>query len=141
MYKLKLLSGETIFPAFDVKKSQQEIKIIDNYTIGLYDVAENELQKLLIVNPQQFDLYILYIKSLIYQKKSFIPVGNKKSLQNEILNDLYKIISVTINPDQAALNLLRIANNITSCSDGTIYTRNGNYIYSTDGKLMLNIPY
>lgn len=116
LYKLKLLSGETIFPAFDVKKSQQEIKIIDNYTSGLYDVAENELQKLLIVNPQQFDLYILYIKSLIYQKKSFIPVGNKKSLQNEILNDLYKIISVTINPDQAALNLLRIANNITSCS-------------------------
>ena len=59
---------------------------------------------------------VWYIKSLIYQKKSFIPVGNKKSLQNEILNDLYKIISVTINPDQAALNLLRIANNITSCS-------------------------
>ncbi len=116
LYKLKLLSGETIFPAFDIKKSQNEVKIIDNYTIGLYDIAEKELQKLLLVNPTQFDLYVIYIKSLIYQKKSFIPIGNKKSLQNEILNDLFKIVSVTTNPDQAALNLLRIANNITSCS-------------------------
>jgi|GEM_PF-3105265 len=116
LYKLKLLSGDAIFPAFDIKKSQAEIKIIDNYTSGLYDIAEFELQKLLLVNPTQFDLYLLYIKSLIYQKKSFIPIGNKKSLQNEILSDLYKIISVTTNPDQAALNLLRIANNITSCS-------------------------
>lgn len=116
LYKLKLLSGETIFPAFDIKKSQNEVKIIDNYTIGLYDIAEKELQKLLLINPTQFDLYVIYIKSLIYQKKSFIPIGNKKSLQNEILNDLFKIVSVTTNPDQAALNLLRIANNITSCS-------------------------
>ncbi len=115
LYKLKLLSGETLFPAFDIKKSQDEIKIIDNYTSGLYDVVEKELQKLLLTNPTQFDLYVLYIKSLIYQKKSFNPVGNKKSVQNEILNDLFKIISVTTNPDQAALNLLRIANNITSC--------------------------
>ncbi|CCG53148.1 Protein of unknown function [Flavobacterium indicum GPTSA100-9 = DSM 17447] len=116
LYKLKLLSGETLFPAFDIKKSQDEIKIIDNYTSGLYDVVEKELQKLLLTNPTQFDLYVLYIKSLIYQKKSFNAVGNKKSVQNEILNDLFKIISVTTNPDQAALNLLRIANNITSCS-------------------------
>lgn len=116
LYKLKLLSGEALFPAFDIKKGQNEIKIIDNYTIGLYDIVENELQKLLLVNPTQFDLYVLYIKSLIYQKKNFSPIGNKKSLQNEILNDLFKIISVTTNSDQAAMNLLRIANNITSCS-------------------------
>lgn len=116
LYKLKLLSGEAIFPAFDIKKSQREIKIIDNYTSGLYDIVEKELQELLLVNPTQFDLYVLYINSLIYQKKSFVPVGNKKSLQNEILNDLFKIISVTTNPNQSAMNLLRIANNITSCS-------------------------
>ena len=116
LYKLKLLSGETIFPAFDIKKSQKEIKIIDNYTSGLYDIVEKELQELLLINPTQFDLYVLYINSLIYQKKNFVPFGNKKSLQNEILNDLFKIISVTTNPNQSAMNLLRIANNITSCS-------------------------
>lgn len=116
LYKLKLLSGEAIFPAFDIKKSQKEIKIIDNYTSGLYDIVEKELQKVLLENPIQFDLYVLYINSLIYQKKSFVPVGNKKSLQNQILNDLFKIISVKTNPNQPATNLLRIANNIASCS-------------------------
>lgn len=116
LYKLKILSGDTVFPAFNIEKSRREISIIDNYTIGLYDQAEKELQDLLLENPNQFDLYVLYIKSLIYQKKNFVSIGNNKSLQNEILNDLYKIISVTTNPDQAALNLLRIANNITSCS-------------------------
>ncbi len=116
LYKLKLLSGEAIFPAFDLKKSQIEIKIIDNYTSGLYDIVEKELKVILLENPTQFDLYVLYINSLIYQKKSFVPVGKKKSLQNEILNDLFKINSVTTNPSQSAMNLLRIANNITSCS-------------------------
>lgn len=116
LYKLKILSGEAIFPAFDVKKSRNEISVIDNYTSGLYHIAEKELQILLMNNPTQFDLYVLYVKSLIYQKKSFIPVGNEKSLQNEILIDLFKIVSVTTNPNQPAMNLLRIANNITSCS-------------------------
>ncbi|MFT3993608.1 MAG: hypothetical protein QM660_04825 [Dysgonomonas sp.] len=116
LYKLKLLSGEAIFPAFDIRKSQKEINIIDNYTSGLYDIVEKELRNLLLINPTQFDLYVLYIKSLIYQKKKFAPIGYKKSLQNEILSDLFKIISVTTNPDQAAMNLLRIANNITSSS-------------------------
>lgn len=116
LYKLKLFSGDSIFPAFDIKKSRNELKIIDNYTVGLYEDAEIELRNLLILNPTQFDLHLLYIKSLIYQKKKFAPIGNKKSLQNEILNDLYTVVSVKTNPDQAALNLLRIANNITSCS-------------------------
>lgn len=114
LYKLKLLSGEAIFPAFNTKESEKEIKIIDNYTIGLYDVVEKDVSDLLLKRPTQFDLYLLYTKSLIYQKKEFYPIGNKKSLQNEILYDLYKIISVTTNPDQASLNLLRIANNISS---------------------------
>lgn len=132
LYKLKLLSGETLFPAFDIKRSQNEIKIIDNYTSGLYDIVEKEVQKLLLINPTQFDLYVIYIKSLIYQKKSFISIGNKRSLQNEILNDLFKIISVTTNPDQAAMNLLRIANNITSCS--LSYGITDFVYYQTQGK-------
>lgn len=115
LYKLKLLSGEAIFPAFNTRESEREIRAIDNYTIGLYSESEKEFASLLLDKPIQFDLYVLYVKSLIFQKKKFTPVGNAKSLQNEILSDLYKIISVTVNTDQASLNLLRIANNIASC--------------------------
>jgi hypothetical protein len=114
LYKLKLFSGEVIFPAFDNQKSQTEIRIIDNYTTGLYFNAEKELAKLLLIKPCQFDLYILYVKSLVYQKKPFQTVGTKKSIQNEILQELYRLISVTTNPTQSSLNLLRIANNLAS---------------------------
>lgn len=114
LYKLKLFSGDTIFPAFDTRQSLEEIKIIDKYTTGLYNEVENDLVKLLPKKPNQFDLYLLYVKSLIYQKKEFKPINNQKSIQNEILNDLYKSTSVKGNPDQARLNLLRIANNLSS---------------------------
>lgn len=114
LYKLKLFSGDTIFPAFNAKQSVEDIKVIDKYTIGLYNEAEKDLIELLKKRPTQFDLYLLYVKSLIYQKKNFKPIGNQKSIQNEILSDLYKSISVKGNPDQARLNLLRIANNLSS---------------------------
>lgn len=114
LYKLKLFSGDDIFPAFDTDKSVDDIKVIDLYTSGLYNEAEAILPKLLLEKPTQFDLYLLYVKSLIYQKKAFKPVGNKKSIQNSILLDVYTITSVKSNPNQAGLNLLRIANNLSS---------------------------
>ncbi len=114
LYKLKLFSGNDIFPAFDTEKSIEDIKVIDLYTSGLYDEAEKILPKLLLNKPTQFDLYLLYIKALIYQKKPFKPIGNKKSIQNSILLDIYTITSVQSNPNQAGLNLLRIANNLSS---------------------------
>jgi len=115
LYKLKLFSGDTIFPAFDTKQSLEEIRIIDKYTTGLYHEVEKDLVELIQKKPTQFDLYVLYVKSLIYQKKNFYPIGNPKSVQNEILLDLFKSTSVQGNPDQARLNLLRIANNLSSC--------------------------
>jgi hypothetical protein len=111
--KLKLFTTEKLFPAFNNRESQFEIQILDKYTVGLYKDVENELSKYLIHKTNQFDLYVLYVKSLIYQKKQFIPIGSKESLQNKILNDLYKIISATGNPNDASLNLVRIANNLT----------------------------
>lgn len=112
--KLKLFSSETLFPAFEYEKSLIQIQIIDKYTTGLYQEVETDLADYLLIEPNQFDLYVLYIKSLIYQKKKFQFVGNNKSVQNEILLDLFKIISATGNPDDAGFNLLRIANNLTS---------------------------
>jgi hypothetical protein len=115
LFKLKLLGGDQIFPAFDSKKSEAEVRIIDSYTSGLYSKVEEEIKDILLTKPSQFDLYVLYIKALVYQKKPFTPIGTKGSVQNQILRDLHKIISVDGNPDQAGHNLLRIANNLTSC--------------------------
>lgn len=90
------------------------IKILDLYTTGLYGEVEKELRLLLIGKPLNFDLYELYIKSLVYQKKHFIPIGYEKSIQNQILKEIYKILSATSNPKEAGMNLFRIATNLTS---------------------------
>ncbi|WP_379953179.1 hypothetical protein [Dokdonia sp. R78006] len=143
LFKLKVLAGEKIFPAFNVSKSQKEIRIIDKYTIGLYNEVENDLKSLLLERPAQFDLYLLYIKSLIYQKKYFIPIGQKNSVQNQILFNLHRIISVDGNPEQAGFNLLRIANNLTSCSlsygitDFVFYQKSG----KSERKMLATISY
>lgn len=115
LFKLKLFASEKMFPAFDENESKEQIAIIDKYTTGFYQEVEEDLKKMLLIKTSQFDLYELYIKSLVYQKKSFQSIGNQKSIQNQILNEMYKIVSVSINPTEAGINLLRIANNISSC--------------------------
>ncbi len=112
--KLKLFASDKLFPAFNESESKSEIQIIDKYTTGLYHETEIELSKYLLLKPGQFDLYLIYVKSLVYQKKNFIAIGNYKSIQNQVLYDIYKIISATGSPNDAALNLLRIANNLTN---------------------------
>jgi hypothetical protein len=116
LFKLKLLASEKLFPAFDAEESRREINIIDKYTSGLYDEVQEDLTKLLLEKPNQFDLYVLYAKSLIYQKKQFISIGNTKSILNIILSNIFNIISAKISPKVLGLNLLSIANNISSTS-------------------------
>lgn len=115
LYKLKLFGGEKLFAAFDEQESRKQLAVIDKYTSGLYQEVETDIKDLLLNNPTQFDLYVLFIKALVYQKKSFQAVGNPKSIQNQILNEIYNIVSVNINPLQAGMNLSRIANNLASC--------------------------
>lgn len=106
---------ETDFSIFDKNDLDSSvIKILDLYTTGLYSDVEEELNKLLIEKPLEFDLYELYIKALVYQKKDFVCIGNEKNIQNQILKEMYKIISATSNPREAGMNLFRIATNLTS---------------------------
>ncbi|TAH19870.1 MAG: hypothetical protein EAZ08_07335 [Cytophagales bacterium] len=114
LYKLKLFTSKKLFPAFDRESSKEEINVIDKYTVGLYQETEKDLKNLLSSKPNQFDLYVLYAKTLIYQKKQFQPIGNSQSIQNNILENVYKVISATGSRHQAGHNLLNIANNISS---------------------------
>lgn len=114
LFKLKLLCKEKIFSAFNDADSINEIAVIDMYTTGLYQEAEDELKTMLLTSPVQFDLYELYVKSLVYQKKQFQEVGNYNSLQNQILREMYRVVSVSVNPSESAINLLRIANNLSN---------------------------
>ena len=114
LFKLKLFAGDKMFTAFDSGESKREIAVIDKYTTGFYHDVEIDLNQLLLEKPTQFDLYELYVKSLIYQRKPFQFVGNNKSLQNQILFEMYRLISVNVDPVEPSTNLFRIANNLSS---------------------------
>jgi hypothetical protein len=116
LYKLKLMATGHLFPAFNILESEREIEAIDFYTIGDYKKASHEFKTLLLDKPNQFDLYVLYVKSLIFQKKEFKAIGNSNSLQNQILKDIYSIIALKSNPKTVGNNLLRIASNLSSIS-------------------------
>ncbi len=114
LFKLKLFASEKMFPAFDEKQSKLQLSIIDKYTTGFYSEVQDEVGELLKQKATQFDLYLLYVKALVYQKKPFHFIGSERSIQNQILVEMFKIISVSANPTEAGINLLRIANNISS---------------------------
>jgi hypothetical protein len=112
--KLKLFGNDKLFPAFDVLSSEKEVVIFDLFNSGKYDIVEEQTKNLLVKKPIQFDLYLLYVDSLVYQNKSFIPIYNIDCLQNQILKEIYIIVSLSGDPSEAGMNLLRIANNLSS---------------------------
>lgn len=114
LYKLKLFGDHKLFPAFEIETSKTQIDIQDKFTLGAYAEAEAGAKELLTRKPTQFDIYLIYVESLIYQNKAFQPVGKNSSLQNQILLEVYTILSGTKDPQEAAFNLLRLSNNLAS---------------------------
>lgn len=119
------------------------IGLVDQYTSGLYNEVELECSNLLKSAPLYFDLYILYIKSLVYQGKDFIPIGTDSSFQNQILKEMHKVSSVSKSIKASAQNLLRIANNLSSnvlgygIVDYVLHQTSG----QTERKLMSKVSY
>lgn len=110
---LKVL-GEGKTTIVDEQIENNLINVLDKYTSGLYYEVELNCIELLQTNPLYFDIYKLYVKSLVFQRKQFINVGAYNSIQNQILQEMYKIISLNREMDEAAHNLLKLANNIAS---------------------------
>lgn len=98
----------------DKFKDYELISLLDKYTSGSYNEVIDDMKEVLLTKPIQFDLYEIYVKSLIYQNRGFEIVGEQKSVQNQILLEMYKILSVSYDPKDSGLNLLRIANNLSS---------------------------
>src|SRR5882724_2371780 len=71
------------------------------------------------------------------------------SILNQILAEIYKIISLSESPSDAAMNLLRIANNLTSCvlsygiTDFVFYQTKGQFERKLFARLSYNFanPY
>lgn len=68
------------------------LDILDNYTDGNYESSAKASAKLLIENPEVYELYYVYIRSLEYMKKSFIQVFPKDSVAASILEHTNVVI-------------------------------------------------
>lgn len=113
--KIYILSSNGVDLNFQNYRDDTLISILDKYTSGAYGEVVSDLKQTLLDNPTQFDLYEIYVKSLIYQNKGFEAVSSVNSIQNTILNEMYKILSVSFDPKDSSLNLMRISNNLSSC--------------------------
>ena len=68
------------------------LDILDNYTDGNYESSAKASAKLLIENPEVYELYYVYIRSLEHMKKSFIQVFPKDSVAASILEHTNVVI-------------------------------------------------
>ncbi|HNP66684.1 MAG TPA: hypothetical protein PKH16_02165 [Aequorivita sp.] len=95
------------------------IEAIDDYSAGNYELCVEKLEKLLLTKPTDFNLYIIYIKSLLNLKKEFIPIGRLESFQNSILKDTYILLDRKLEPGFAGQNLTKIAYQLDSVNLST----------------------
>jgi len=90
------------------------IKILDSYIAGNYKQAEQESRKLITNNPLILELYPIYVKSLILQKKRMEIIGIENSFQQTLISALYDLYKKEINPVDSGIILRKIAYNLSS---------------------------
>lgn len=110
----KIYVGFNPVEADNYSDADFDLKILDLYTSGLYNEVIENLQTELVLRPSTFENYIFYVKSHLYCELTLTSIGNPKSFQNEILSDLYTILSKSDNPFPSATNLLRKIKQIDS---------------------------
>ncbi len=84
------------------------IEILDQYTNGKYEIAIKLIKKYLVIHTEKFELYEIYIKSLINLNRPFENIFIDNSLAGQCLNDLYNIISKNNKTQQAFINSYKL---------------------------------
>lgn len=92
------------------------IKILDSYTSGEYEKCQKMIEVALDLDPLIFELYPIYIKSLIQQRK-VLNYGKKDSFQSQILSALFDLLKKEKNPVDSGIVLKKIAYNLSNISN------------------------
>ncbi len=92
------------------------LKIIDLYSCGKYDSAINELRLFLPKNANQFDLYEIYIRAIIFSNKEFVNLFNPDTIAGKCLESLYNIFSKNEKTQTSLIQSEKIYNSIGNCT-------------------------
>lgn len=93
------------------------IKCLDLYTIGEYQKAQDIAKEILLKNPLNVELYVIYVKSLLLQNKEFVFFDRESSYLQIILKTLYDLYRKEKNPVDLGIILKKIAYNLSNISE------------------------
>ena len=114
--RLRFRHGSQFENCFCLREQDKNaIRILDLYTECRFDKVEEELEKFLVQYPLSIELYVIYIKSILIQNKTFENIGgNSNSFQNIILKCLYEVFLKENDINDCLLELRKIAYNLSS---------------------------
>ncbi|WP_459477362.1 hypothetical protein [Clostridium saccharoperbutylacetonicum] len=92
--------------------SDKLIYISDLYTCGKYLECFSLTKTEILENPNCFELYEYYLKSLIYIKSDFEKLTETDSLLNSILENMFIIYTKGEKADESLGNIVKITQNI-----------------------------
>lgn len=92
-----------------------DLNALDDFTSELYQPARISLRNAIIKKPNNFDYYVPYLLSFIYDKLQFIE-ESKDSAKNMILLELYNVLNRKEDPHTTQINLERFCKNLSTFS-------------------------
>ncbi len=87
--------------------SENYIQVLENYTLGKYELCISEIPKILATSPGLVELWDIYVKSLIESKESFVETKVSTFL-DVIIHKLYVTYSIVDESYQEAEELLKL---------------------------------
>jgi len=90
------------------KENSDFIGVLDLYSQGQYEKVLKETPKLLLIYPDNIDLYKVYIKTIIYLGLTFEDVFESSSFAGKILKNFFDVISKNEHTQTAYNNLYKI---------------------------------
>ena len=106
-----LLNPDTIV---DYSYENFDYRGFDYYTEGQYEKAINVLGKNLLLNPNNYDYYITYVKSHLMLNKTVRIIGSENSIQSKIINSIYKIYNKDNSQEDTVTFLKQLTNQISN---------------------------
>ena len=115
LYQLRLaISQNEVTQDYNTFVNKSILELLDNYTTGKYSTCIDQASDILNSAPSNFEIWEIYVKSLIFSNQNFIKPISKVCLLNFGLEQLYNLYSKNEKTNEAVIELLKFGYTIGS---------------------------
>lgn len=108
LYQLRLaISQNEVTQDYNTFVNKSILELLDNYTTGKYSTCIDQASDILNSAPSNFEIWEIYVKSLIFSNQNFIKPISKVCLLNFGLEQLYNLYSKNEKTNEAVIELLK----------------------------------